>query len=81
MVTPGEMDDALSFEAGCGQTAGCTSGMTCRVRSTRENRRFSSVEKRPEDMFHGQLAVWRKENCHWRFPERQSRKLPPALKP
>jgi len=29
--------------------------MTCRVRSTRENRRFSSVEKRPEDFFHGLL--------------------------
>jgi hypothetical protein len=30
--------------------------MTCRVRSTRENRRFSSLEKRPEDFFHGQLT-------------------------
>ena len=30
--------------------------MRSRVRSTRENRRFSSVEKRPEDFFHGQLA-------------------------
>jgi hypothetical protein len=27
--------------------------MRSRVRSTRENRRFSSVEKRPEDFFHG----------------------------
>jgi hypothetical protein len=31
--------------------------MTCRDRSSRENRRFSSVEKRPEDFFHGQLGA------------------------
>jgi len=30
--------------------------MRLRERSSRENRRFSSVEKRPEDFFHGQLA-------------------------
>jgi hypothetical protein len=27
------------------------------VRSTRENRRFSCLEKVPEDFFHGQRAV------------------------
>ena len=29
--------------------------MTCRERSSRENRRFSYLEKVPEDFFHGQL--------------------------
>ena len=30
--------------------------MTCRVRSTRENRRFSCLEKVLEDFFHGLLT-------------------------
>ena len=42
--------------AGCGQTACSIAGMRSRVRGTRENRRFSSVEKRREDFFHGQLV-------------------------
>jgi len=31
--------------------------MTCRVRSTRENRRFSCLDKVPEDFVHGQLVM------------------------
>jgi hypothetical protein len=42
--------------AGSGTTACRTSGMTCRVQSTRENRRFSCLEKVSEDFFHGQLG-------------------------
>jgi hypothetical protein len=37
--------------------------MTCRVRSTRENRRFSCLEKVPEDFFHGQPAGYGKTAC------------------
>jgi len=31
--------------------------MTCRVRNTRENLRFSYLEKVSEDFFHGQLGI------------------------
>jgi hypothetical protein len=34
--------------------------MRLRERSSRENRRFSSVEKRPEDFFHGLRAETKK---------------------
>jgi hypothetical protein len=39
--------------AGCRQTACVIAWMRSRERSSRENRRFSSVEKRLEDFFHG----------------------------
>jgi len=32
--------------------------MRSQERGSRENRRFSVVEKRPEDFFHGQLSAW-----------------------
>jgi len=50
--TPGAI--ACRQPAGCGTPACRTAGMTCRERSTRENRRFSRLEKVLEDFFHGQ---------------------------
>jgi len=42
--------------AGCGSTACSVAWMRSRVRSSRENRRFSHLEKVPEDFFHGQMG-------------------------
>jgi len=42
--------------AGCGQTACWIAGMRSRERGSRENRRFSCLEKVLEDFFHGLLV-------------------------
>ena len=42
--------------AGCGQTACSIAGMRSRERCCRENRRFSCLDKVPEDFFHSQLG-------------------------
>jgi hypothetical protein len=52
--------------------------MRSRVRSTRENRRFSFVEKRPEDFFHGQLAGFGKRQDAYRLTSPRWDRWPPA---